>query len=1017
MWACLKFVPLPAVLAGLVMPAQAVLAREAPSAAERFSIGTSGSVCEAQGVNMGEARASIYERKWMILCRDIARPVGTAFALRGSDPLQRAASAREEALDCTISGRVAIEGAGNVTATNCRGRSTGLTWTVYSQTAAGTTYVVEGLAGYDSALRLAMANLLADKAVVGTVDVVSLGTSDPIAIARARAAVSDVDTLIGQGYRGNSAGAYAEAAELFAAAPSLLSGNASENEAKLHELKINRALQLSNLGAFDQAERLFDEARAVPTRDPVQLRLGRNFEAIDALNRGDLGAIPTILDRAMPPLVAPAADFADGSLRIDNSTAAGINAANGADLAGVLGQETRLSPTERALILDAQAAQLRGTAQRLQGDTAGARASLNRAYADAMRVRNGRVVSIMRLRSQILSELALAYEAENRFGDAEGALQQAIELVEKQYPESASVNAARARLAGFLYRQGRKAEAAGIYRSITQNVAGNRGALVGMANMMQPYFDLLSRDAGQQQNAADLFLAAQLVERPGAADTLAQLSRQLEGGDSRSSDLFRQSLSLNREAERNRMRIVQAEANGDAAALADAQDRQKRLLDTQLQIMNSLADFPQYRAVANRYVTLDELRGTLKPGEAYLKLVQLGGAAYAVYVSPSTARGWRIEKSAQELGDLVADLRDSISVTVNGVRSTYPFNVDAALALNDTLLGPVAGEMPGVKHLVFEPDGALLQLPVNLLTADREGVGAYHRRVDAGGDEFDFTHIDWLGRDRAISTALSAASFRDARQVPASKATLSYLGLGQNAPLGPVTALPTRSVAGSSAEVGCDWPIAAWNSPISANELQAASGIFGRSNSDLMTGAAFTDTAIKTRPDLSAFRIVHFATHGLVTAPRDGCPARPALLTSYGDNQSDGLLTFGEIFNLTLDADLVILSACDTAGQASLEATLEAGVTTGGGQALDGLVRAFIAAGGRQVIASHWPAPDDYNATQRLFSGFFSDAGVSVGDALLHAQRGLMDDPATSHPFYWAGFAIVGDGARPLPSH
>jgi CHAT domain-containing protein len=1016
--ACLKFVSLPAVLAALVMPGQAVLAREAPSASERFSIGTSGSVCEAQGVSMGETRASIYERKWMILCRDIARPIGTAFALRGGDPLQRAASAREEALDCNTVGSLAIEGAGNVTATNCRGHTTGLSWTIYSQTTAGTTYVVEGLAGYDSALRLTMANLVADKPVAGTVDVVSLGSSDPIAFARARAAVSDVDTLIGQGYRGNSAGAYAEAAELFAAAPALLSADASENEAKLHELKVNRALQLSNLGEFDQATRLFAEARAMPTRDPVQLRLGRNFEAINALNRGDIDAIPGILDRAMPPLAAPAADISDGSVRIDNSTAAGINAANGADLAGVLGQETRLSPTERATILDAQASQLRGTAQRLQGDTAGARISLNRAYADAMRVRNGRVVSIMRLRSQILSELALTYEAESRFGDAEATLKQAIELVEKQYPESASVNAARARLAGFLYRRDRKADAADIYRSITQNVAGNRGALVGMANMMQPYFDLLTDTASQQQSAADLFLAAQLVERPGAADTLAQLSRQLEGGDSRSSDLFRQSLSLNREAERNRMRITQAEATGDAAALADAQDRQKRLLDAQLQIMNSLAEFPQYRAVANRYVTLDELRGTLQPGEAYLKLVQLGGAAYAVYVSPSTAKGWRVEKSAQELADMVAGLRDSISVTVNSVRSTYPFDVDAALALNEALLGPVAAELPSVRHLVFEPDGALLQLPINLLTGDREGVTAYHHRVDAGGDEFDFTHIAWLGRDRAISTALSAASFRDARQVPASKATLSYLGLGQNAPLGPVTALPVRSVAGSSrAEAGCDWPIAAWNSPISANELQAASGIFGRSSSDLMTGPAFTDTAIMARPDLSAFRIVHFATHGLVTAPRDGCPARPALLTSYGDSQSDGLLTFGEIFNLTLDADLVILSACDTAGQASLEATLEAGVTTGGGQALDGLVRAFIAAGGRQVIASHWPAPDDYNATQRLFSGFFADSGGSVGDALLQAQRGLMDDPATSHPFYWAGFAIIGDGARPLPGH
>jgi CHAT domain-containing protein len=1015
--ACLKFAPLPALLAALVLPSQAVLARETPSASERFSIGTSGSVCEAQGVSMGDARTSIYERKWMILCRDIARPVGSAFALRGGDPITRTATGREEVLDCGAAANVAIDGAGNVAAADCRGQTSGLAWKVYNHNSGGAIYVVEGLAGYDSALRLAMANLVADKVVPGTVEVANLGTSDPIALARARAAVSDVDTLIGQGYRGNSSGAYAEAAELFAAAPALLSSDASENDAKLHEMKVNRALQLSNLGAFDQSARLFVEARDMGVRDPVQLRLGRNFEAIDAINRGDASAIPAILDRPMPPMVAPSADASDGSLRIDNSTAAAINAASGATLASVLGQETRLSPSERAMILDAQALQLRGTALRLQGNTAAARQSLDRAYADAMRVRNGKVVSIMRLRSQILSETALTYEAEGRAGEAEALLHQAINLVETQYPESASVNAARARLAGFLYRHNRKPEAADIYRSITANVAGSRSALVGMANMMQPYFDLLTEgSASSPQSVEDLFLAAQLVERPGAADTLAQLSRRLEGGDSRSSDLFRQSLALNREIERSRMRITQAEATGDAAALAEEQSRQKRLLDAQLQLMSSLAEFPQYRAVANRYVTLDELRSTLQPGEAYLKMVQLGGAAYAVYVSPSTAKGWRIDKSVQEIAESVAALRDSISVTVNGVRSTYPFDVDAALALHDALLGPVAAELPSVRHLVFEPDGALLQLPINLLTGDRAGAAAYRSRVDAGGDEFDFTRANWLGRDRAISTALSAASFRDARQAPASKATLSYLGLGHNAPLGPVSTLPSvRSVSGGS-EPGCEWPAAAWNSPISATELQAATGIFGRSSSELMTGPAFTDTAIIERPDLASFRIVHFATHGLVTAPRDGCPARPALLTSFGDGQSDGLLGFGEIFNLSLDADLVILSACDTAGQASLEATLEAGVTTGGGQALDGLVRAFIAAGGRQVIASHWPAPDDYNATQRLFSGFFADNGGTVGDALLQAQRGLMDDPATSHPFYWAGFAIIGDGAKPLPS-
>ena len=177
-------------------------------------------------------------------------------------------------------------------------------------------------------------------------------------------------------------------------------------------------------------------------------------------------------------------------------------------------------------------------------------------------------------------------------------------------------------------------------------------------------------------------------------------------------------------------------------------------------------------------------------------------------------------------------------------------------------------------------------------------------------------------------------------------------------------------------------------------------------------GSRFTDTAIKRREDLSKYRIMHFATHGLVTAPRPDCPARPALMTSFGEGESDGLLTFSEIFDLKIDADLVILSACDTAGKASVSATREAGVTTGGDFALDGLVRAFVGAGGRSVIASHWPVPDDYDATKRLISGLFTaPPGTSTATALRSAQASLMNRPETSHPYYWSGFAIIGDGA------
>jgi CHAT domain-containing protein len=275
--------------------------------------------------------------------------------------------------------------------------------------------------------------------------------------------------------------------------------------------------------------------------------------------------------------------------------------------------------------------------------------------------------------------------------------------------------------------------------------------------------------------------------------------------------------------------------------------------------------------------------------------------------------------------------------------------------------------------------------------------------------------IAWLGRATRPSTAVSALAFRNARQAPPSKATNQYFGLGHNQPVGTVLpSLGTRGAAGGI-DGSCQWDLAQWNRPISADELTTARSAMGDASAALLTGGAFTDTAVKSRGDLNDYRIIHFATHGLVTAPRPSCPARPALVTSFGDRDSDGLLTFQEIYDLKIDADLVILSACDTAGAASIGATREAGLASGGGNALDGLVRAFIGAGGRSVIASHWPAPDDFDATKRLIGGLFAaQQGESVADALWATQVRLMDDKQTSHPYYWAGFAIIGDGAQAL---
>ena len=187
---------------------------------------------------------------------------------------------------------------------------------------------------------------------------------------------------------------------------------------------------------------------------------------------------------------------------------------------------------------------------------------------------------------------------------------------------------------------------------------------------------------------------------------------------------------------------------------------------------------------------------------------------------------------------------------------------------------------------------------------------------------------------------MAASAFRDVRAAPPSDGKRAYLGLGENAPIGTATPGASSTRAALAAGEKCLWSPNIWANPIKADELRGAAARFGE-GARVLTGAAFTDNAIAALPDLSEYRILHFATHGLVTAPQPQCPPRPALLTSFDSEAgSDGLLSFAEIFGLRIDADLVILSACDTAGSATVGATREAG----GGESeawLDGVRRAI----------------------------------------------------------------------------
>ena len=1007
-------------LAALLLLAPAALSAQPPlSAQDSFRIGSgAGVLCSATSQTTDPALADMFDRAYSMVCRDAAAPVGRLYALRarGGDPLVRLGRIRGEQADCAAAPETAeIEDLGGVEAFRCRLKSADIAYTVYARRRGATVYVAEGLAGYDSALRLALRSLIADRPVEGDVQIATTGAGDAAAFARAQAALLDPQRALAEAYRRNNAGAYAEASEYFAALSQREGGALNQAEAL-----VNQGLQKSNLGRHGEADALFSRAEAMAAADPVTARRLRNYRIIHRLNQGQAAEAMAELDRPMPP-IGLAAGVRD--LIIDRPTSGRLSAESPG--AARLRGEEGLTQEDKAQILDGQALHLRGIVLRLQGRDADAAAPLGRALEELAVIRGGRIAATVWLRAQILAELAGIAEARGDAQDADRRHLAAIALLESSYPGSSALMSAQGRLAGFYARGGRTEPALALYRAIVAANLDSGDSSPGLRRTLVPYFAILAARGEDPAAVADLFAASQILVRPGVAQTQAVLARELSGGSDEASRLFRQSVNLTRDIERGRVELARIEASpaptaAGAARIAELRVALGQWQQDQIATQARLAAFPRYRAVSSGALRLADLQGLLRPGEAYYKMIVAGDDVYAIFATSGATRAFRIGASPAELDRQVDALRESISVVENNQQLTYPFDLELAHGLYRSLFGPISAEAQAATHLIFEPDGAMLRLPPNLLVTDRAGIDAYkaRRAADRADDGFDFRGIAWLGRERDISTAVSARAFRDVRQAPPSRARAEYLGFGQNEPARGHY-LPATGTRGADAfQPGCAWSLSVWNRPISARELvtagEAASG--GRAGeAEIVTGAAFTDTAITGRGDLADYRILHFATHGLVTPPRPECPARPSLLTSFGGQGSDGLLSFAEIFDLRLDADIVILSACDTAGRSSAAATAEAGLSGGGEYALDGLVRAFVGAGGRMVIASHWPVPDDYDATERLISGLFeAPPGAATASALRGAQRALMDQRETSHPYYWSGFAIVGDGAVPV---
>lgn len=975
-----------------------------------FRIGSSGVLCTAQNAPDDGRLKGMFDRSYRLTCRDAAGAVGSLIAVHrdiaiSAEPSRLTAGS----VNCTDAAPARLEQIGDVTSQACRNASSNVDYRRYAVQRGGVTYVVEGLAGYDPALRLALASVINDRPVDGEIRVASTEVSDQAAFARIQAGQLDKLGARSEGYLRNNGGRYAESAEFF---ESLAVRDRQGEGMGLSEALANQGLQQSNMGNFGAAERLFaSSAKSMARGDGISQRVLRNYRAIDQLNQR---APQQALQQLATPVEPVSAAFDRDKLAmgiINMPLAEQINREN-ASLKRLGGIDPGLSPAEKAEILDAQAVSLSATAARMQGKLPEAEAQFRSAATRLQEVREGRVASAAWLRSQIDIELALLNEAQGRKAEASGEFDRAIATMGTAFPQSPALLVAQARKAAFLGRSGDAAGARALYAQVVTDSASVPDSGSTLRELLAPYFALLAADGGTE-SATAMFTAAQVLQRPGVAQTQAVLARELSEGNDEASAMFRLSVSRSRDiartdAEVARLTALTEPTAHDGVLLKNAQDTLAALQRDQTELVSKLASYPRYNVLAPQRVPLTELQQALRSGEAYYKLMAVGDELYALFTTASASQTFRIGLTRDELATQVQAIRDSIVKVESGRTINYPFDLDKSRALYLKLFGPVDTSMSAVSHLVFEPDAAMLQLPPSVLVTADAGTAAYKKRTaPADADAFDFTGIEWLGRGREISIAVSPRGFLDLRKLAPSRAPRPYLGLGQNAvpKLRPITAAFADE---------CDWPLVTWQNPVPSEELVFAQKRMG-GDSAVRIGKAFTDSELLSDKTLDQYRVLHFATHGLVTAPRTDCPARPSLVTSFGDQGSDGLLSFREIFDLKLDADIVILSACDTAGMATIGASREAGVTTGGNYALDGLVRAFVGAGARSVVASHWPVPDDFDATKRLIGGMIDTTpGKPLAAALMDAERTLMDEAETSHPFYWAAFIILGDGAKAL---
>jgi len=304
------------------------------------------------------------------------------------------------------------------------------------------------------------------------------------------------------------------------------------------------------------------------------------------------------------------------------------------------------------------------------------------------------------------------------------------------------------------------------------------------------------------------------------------------------------------------------------------------------------------------------------------------------------------------------------------------FFTNAGIKLYDELIRPADSFLSKRSILVIIPDGILNYLPFEVLLAEDKKInpGASYSGIPFFVKKYPVSYVQSVS---VLNTLLSQNSTRATSGIVGK----NFLGFGD-----PVyeDTLSTSKVKYPRLE-------------FSGKEIENVASFFSEGSSDIYLRNKATEENLKRNGALNKFNFIHFATHGLIDENNPDLSS--LVLTSEKNSGEDGFLQAAEIFNLKLNADLVVLSACQT-GLGKLVR----------GEGMVGLTRAFMYAGTSSVIVSLWGVSD--MSTASLMGEFYRNLikdKLNKTDALRKAQITIMSDEKYAHPFYWAPFILVGD--------